>query len=102
MNLPNEFTVHLYEDVQRESMHNYFITNHASPVAGRSGDDSDITLLCLGGGGRVKGQGLDRPVVLRGFPLTLLALLIPVIVDHPDVLGHVFKLVSQSLTLHLR
>lgn len=78
------------------------------PGGGAAGDDGDVGLLWLAaavgvGGGDQAGRNLLVNQVLAGqnalAVVCVLALL--VLVNHPDVLGHLFELVGQSLTLHL-
>lgn len=75
------------------------------PASGVAGDDSDIGLLRLAGSGGVGSQAdwdlLVSQVLSRHNAVAVLHLLsVLLVIYHPDVLGHVFELVGQPLTLY--
>lgn len=78
------------------------------PGGGVAGDDGDVGLLWLAaavgvGGGAQAGRALLVNQVLATQKAFAVVRVVPllVFVNHPDVLGHLFELVGQSLTLHL-
>lgn len=71
------------------------------PAGGVAGDDGDIGLLRLAGRREAGRTLLVSQMLTRHHAFTVLHLLsILFIIDYPDVLGHVFELVGQSLTLY--
>lgn len=72
------------------------------PVGGVAGDDGDEGRLGLANGGGVGAQALLLHQVLsRHNAFTILHLLsIVFILNNSDVLGHLFELICQALTLN--
>ena len=82
------------------------MTNSAQrPGGGVAGDDGDVGLLWLGGC-RGVGAKAGRALLVNQVGHHTLAVLhllsILLVIYHPDVLGHVFELIGQSLTLYFR
>lgn len=71
------------------------------PGGGTAGDDGDVSLLSVSDRGRIGAQHGSTLLTGQHTLAVLSFLTLLVIINHPDVLGHLFELVGQTLTFHL-